>query len=175
MAEYPVLTKKDLSAFSSRAEQSYVESKTTTALAQAMLLFKISTCLRALPDDAESQELAKFAILSYADYIYLALDYAKAAASPFTSETLGSYSYSKAAASAQRGDKTGIFWFDLAVERLGQCGVDDGVPEFGGIEVFEHDATFAAGAFEGTVRMLTPGDLALHENYLHDPPTISRN
>lgn len=157
MTAFPELTVLDLADFSGRPEASY-PTTTSTALTQSLLLFKISTCLTALPDDALSLELARMAILSYADYIVLSRPFSKAVASPFSSESLGSYSYSKAALSASRGEKTNIMWFDLAVERMGQCGYGDDIPEFGGIEIFEHDAAFVAGSTPGAFRMLSPQD-----------------
>lgn len=168
MAAFPDLTVKDLSDFSGRPEASY-PATVSTAFTQSLLLFKISTCLTALPDDETSVELAKMAILAYADYIVLSRPHSRIAASPFSSETLGSYSYSKAAKAAASGEKSGIMWFDLAVENLGQCGVGDDVPEFGGIEIFEHDAAFTAGSTQGAFRMLSPQDQQQSAYFGFDP------
>ena len=169
MAEYPDLTKADLSRFSGRPIESYGNQRAlSTAIVQATLLFKIATCRSYFPEDANDAELATMAISAYADHIYLRLPFAKAEASPFSSESLGSYSYSKSASAAAKGDKTGIMWFDLAVDRLSQCDVESGIPSFGGIEVFEHDAPMVR-AGEAGLRMLSPQDLTYHEAYVHDP------
>jgi hypothetical protein len=121
MAEYPTLTKKELAAFSGRPEQSYTKYS-DQALLQATMLFKIGTCLAALPDNQTEQDLARLAILSMADSIFLSQAYQKAAASPFSSESIGSYSYSKAASAVSKGGTTGIMWFDLAVQQMSVCG-----------------------------------------------------
>lgn len=167
MAAYPELTAQDLSSFTGRPAASYPATSVTTALAQARLLFKMSTCLANLPDDEDELSLARYAILSYADFIVLTLPFAKAIASPFSSESLGSYSYSKAAAAAAKGEKTGLMWFDLAVDRLGVCGDTDGIAEFGGIEMFENDGEFVAGSSGANVRFLSPADIDASAEFGH--------
>jgi hypothetical protein len=165
MADYPTLTVADLAAFSGRAESSYPAAFSATAIAQATLLFKIATCLAALPDDADSISLATMAILDYADYIVISQKYAEAVASPFTSETIGSYSYAKSVAAVKKGESTGRMWFDLAVTNLGVCGDEDEDVLFGGIEIFEHDAPFVTTENEGNIRMLSPANEAELINY----------
>jgi hypothetical protein len=174
MDDFPVFTVADLSGFSGRVESSYNVAFAGTALTQAVLLFNIASCLRDWPDDPVFQDLAKMGVLAYADYIVLSQPYQGATASPFNSESLGSYSYSKSVAAASRGEATGVMWFDLAVSRLGVCDIANGVPEFGGLEVFEHDADFVPGSFEGTARMLSAADRALLAEFL-DAPTVTRN
>lgn len=173
MAEYPTLTKEDLSEFSTRPAESYNDAQVKTALAQATLLFKIGTCLTNLPDDETSLELAKTAILAYADYIILSTPYAAAVASPFSSESLGSYSYSKSAAAVAKGDKTGVMWFDLAVSHLGACDSADGVPSFGGIQVFDSDVPLYQVGDSGIFRMLSPKDREYHQSFMNDPSPIT--
>lgn len=171
MAEYPTLTKKDLAHFSGRSETSY-RGECGQEFAQAILLFKIATCLTRLPDDEISQALAKNAILAYADYIILSRPYAEAAASPFSSESLGSYSYSKSAKAAANGEKTGIMWFDLAVDQMGVCNANASVAAFGGIEIFEHDGVFVDGHAAGVSRLLSPQDLDLSRQFGFDPAPL---
>lgn len=173
MAEYPELTKADIARFSGRPRDSYASREgLVTALAQATLLFKIATCRSEFPDDPREAELATAAISAYADFIYLRLPFAKALASPFSSESLGSYSYSKSAASAARGDKTDIMWFDLAVSRLGQCDLAYNIPTHGGIEMFEYDIPLLSNE-EGMYRALSPQDIQWHNAYVHDPAPLS--
>jgi len=169
VAEYPALNKGDLSRFSGRPTAAYGNAGALrTAITQATLLFKIATCRSDFPDNEQDAELATMAIAAYADHIYLRLPFAKAEASPFSSESLGSYSYSKSASAAAKGDKTGIMWFDLAVDRLSQCDISDGVPTHGGVEIFEHDAPMVRSGESG-LRMLSPQDLSYHEAHVHDP------
>lgn len=143
-----------------------------TAYKQALLLFKIGTCLHALPDDETDQALAIQGILSMADQFYLANQYREATASPFTSESIGSYNYNKAARQVSRGEDTGVMWFDLAVSRLGQCDADDGLQMHGGIEVFEHDILTVRGSSGANRRMLSPQDMHLSASYGVDPAEI---
>lgn len=145
MADYPTLSFVDISQFSGRSVDEYDPTYSGTALAQATLLFKVATCLTALPDDEVNYELAKAAILAMAEQFVLSQPYAKTVASPFSSETIGSYSYSKAAQHIAAGQDTGVLWFDLAVSRLGVCDEVDNAFGYGGIEIMEHDATYIKG------------------------------
>lgn len=153
MADYPVYTAQDLANFSGRPVSSY-SSYADVACDQATLLFKMATCLAALPDDSTSFQLAENAILALADYLVLVQPFQEEAVGPYQSENIGSYSYSRrfrmsggSAAQAQTlfvniagGDAlTGVAWFDLAVQKLGVCDISEGVSYGGGVEVFEHD------------------------------------
>jgi len=156
MAEYPAISFADISAFSGRPLEDYPVVYSTTAIAQATLLFKIATCLTQIPDDAVSQELAKTAIIALAESLILAQPYAVTMASPFSSETIGSYSYSKMAARVSSAEATGVPWFDLAVLQLGVCGENDSAFSYGGIEIMEHDATYTQGSGgEGNLRLVS--------------------
>lgn len=173
MTEYATYTVTDLSAFSGRPVGAYPAYAVETALLQATLLFKISTCLPVLPVEQDDQDMVRLAILAYADMIILTMPYAELKANPFNSESLGSYSYSKtppgsgrgsfsaSAAVASRGEKSGVMWFDLAVERLGVCWEEDGIPDFGGLETFEFDEARTAGQIGANLRLLGPADLLL--------------
>lgn len=179
MAEYPTYTKQDLAAFSGRPEASYKAYAESSALPQAVLLFKIATCRPTFPDDPDQAALAKMAILSMADHAALAQKYQEAAASPFQSESLGSYSYSKMAGSASRGEKTGVMWFDLAVGQLSLCEENDGVLGGGGIEIFEYDGQFGTASVAGdAARLLGPADFDQHTAFMyrpHDPNGLTGN
>ncbi len=110
-------TVAELATFSGRATNTFT-SYAVEALAQATLLFYLATDLDDYPTDANLAKLAKNGIMDMADKIYLGQPHKQAAASPYQSETIGSYSYSKAAASVKKGDATGVMWFDLAVNKL---------------------------------------------------------
>lgn len=91
------------------------------ALAQSTLMFSIVTGLTDYPDDPDLEQLAKNAIMQMADHILLTQPYAEIKAGPFQSESIGSYSYSKAnqlLAKTQGGQNTGLYWWDLAVDIL---------------------------------------------------------
>lgn len=164
---YPEYDTQDLADFSGRPKASY-RSYAATALSQARLLFKLATCLKELPEDSDMAELAKMAILAMADDIVLKQQYQKVISSPFSSESIGSYSYSKRAQQVQEGDKTGIMWFDLAVSNMGVCDINSDVPMSGGIEIFEHDGVFVQGQGNNT-RMLAPSELEESRRFGYDP------
>lgn len=169
MAQYPAFKKEDLGDFSGRPSQSYTKYA-DTAVSQALLLFKIGTCLAQFPDDPMKAELAKNGILAMADSIFLSQRYQQAAASPFNSETIGSYSYSKVASAVSNKQSTGIMWFDLAVSQLSECdSVSDGIPTGGGIGMFEYDGVFVPAAGPETVRYLGPQELDMSRAYGYDP------
>lgn len=166
---YPVYTKTDVANFTGRNAASFPSFVDTSALPQAVLLFKIGTCLASLDDLTDDQkQLAQYAILSMADSIHLSQPYAVAVASPFNSESIGSYSYSKVAKAVSTGQETGIMWFDLAVDQLSVCDDINGGLTGGGIEVFEHDAKFVAGV-GGNSRMLSPADIEYSRFFGYDP------
>lgn len=168
---YKTYTRDDLAAFTGRPAASfplpYVEA---SAIPQSLLLFKIGTCL-ASPDDltSDQQQLVDFAIMSMADAIHLVAPYQTAIASPFNSESIGSYSYSKTAKAIQGGQETGIGWFDMAIDQLSVC--DDIASGFlyGGIEVFEHDGDFTKGTVGANVRFLSPDDMDWSKQWGYDP------
>ncbi len=109
----------DLAEFTGRDEDSF-SAFAAQALAQATLLFSVVTKRSEYPDDADAAQLARYAILEMADRILLEQPYAAARATPYQSETIGSYSYAKgsAAAKARDGERTGLLWWDLAIDEL---------------------------------------------------------
>lgn len=106
LAEFMGVDKVDFSVF------------VNTALAQATLLFELATGLEVYPTQQAEVALAKNGILEMAEKIYSAQPYSQSLASPFQSESIGSYSYSKAQKALSKGDLTGVTWFDLAVQKL---------------------------------------------------------
>lgn len=170
MAAFPEFTVADLSLYSGRASSEYTNAAfVPTALAQATLLFKLGTCLGdEWPDDPTMAELARMAVLSMADSIYLVQPFQTVLSTPFSSETIGSYSYSKLAGAVAGGLPTGITWFDLAMSKLSICDISSGIPTGGGIEAFEDDAWFTSG--EGNnIKLLGPGDIERLRGWGFDP------
>lgn len=107
----------ELATFTGRASNTFGQFA-FEALEQATLLFFLATDLDDYPIDSNLSKLAKNGILDMADKIYLSQPYQEASASPYQSETIGSYSYSKAVSAVKKGDSTGVMWFDLAVNKL---------------------------------------------------------
>lgn len=120
----PVPDVADLAAFSGRPAATY-NAFAAMALEQATLMFSLTTKLMVYPDDPDLAKLAKFAILELADRLFLEQPYAEYTAKPFQTETIMSYSYSRSTATAtkvQNGVKTGLFWWDLAIDELSMPG-----------------------------------------------------
>lgn len=142
MAEYPTFTVTDLAAFSGESASAYENTAfVATAFKQATLLFKVATCLNdQLPDNPTDNELATTAIISMADAIYWAQPWQKILRNPFSSETIGSYSYSKLSSAVSAGLPTGVSFFDIATSRLSVCDVSSG-PTHGGWNVHEEHKT----------------------------------
>lgn len=118
---------EDLAGFTGRPVEGF-SAFADTALAQATLLLQVVTKLTAYPSDDVGLQLATNAILEMADRFLLEQPYAATVATPFQSETIGSYSYSKSltARKALTGTSTGLLWWDLAVDELtavGESGV----------------------------------------------------
>ena len=169
---YATYTVEMLSTFTGRPQAAFREPYTTSsAIPQALLLFKMGTCIAdpaGLPTDA--LQLIDFAVLSMADAIQLASRYATVQATPFSSESIGSYSYSKMAERVQQGEQTGVMWFDTAVEQLSVCDTSDGIPMTGGIEVFERTGGyFTPGHIGSNVQFLTPADIEESRRFGWDP------
>jgi hypothetical protein len=136
MAEYPTYTAADV-AGASGADVTEYSSFIDEALKQATLLFKIGTCLSQFPDSELDAELAKYGILAMADAIFSVQPFQKVLRTPFSSETIGSYSYSKLTSAVSAGLPTGVSWFDIAVGKLSVCDTVLGLPMSGGYSVFE--------------------------------------
>ena len=168
---FPLYVKQDLADFSGRILASY-GGYADTAIAQSTLLFKIGTCLADFPQELTEASLAKMGILAMADAVFLNQPYQQQLASPFSTEHIGSYSYSKAVKAVTVGLDTGIMWFDLAISRLSQCPVNDGIPMGGGIEVFESTGMLMAGAHDN-FRFLGPEDIRKSQMFGFDPSPYS--
>lgn len=114
-----------------------------TALKQSTLFFSLVTGLTEMPEDPDRRQLAVFAICQLADRLILEQPYAAAIASPYQSETIMSYSYSKGstiattATRARNGLPLGLFWWDLAIDELTVAGA--GVIASGVISVQDED------------------------------------
>lgn len=71
-----------------------------------------------LPADTPLGRLFRIAILDLAWYIGTSMEERDAMFSPFSSERIGSYSYSKAMAAARSGQALGVPFFDMVVQML---------------------------------------------------------
>lgn len=162
-------TRKDLSDFTGEPEE-YYNDYSDTVINQSYLLFKLATCLSELPEDPDQFALATNAVMDMAFHLYEGKKFAKVKMNPFSSEMIGSYSYSKASQRVQGGLPTEVGWFDLATQTLGVCDLlgGTGSSTSGGIEVFEHDGSFVPGNFAGNQRILSPNDLKEERGH-YDP------
>lgn len=126
----------ELATFTGRASSTFGDYA-AEALTQATLLLVLATGLTDYPTDTNMAQLAKYGILDMADSIYLSQPYKESISSPFQSESIGSYSYSKMTKSVKRGESTGVTWFDMAVSKLRVAG--SGIGATGSIEGMEWD------------------------------------
>jgi len=155
---FPEFDVAGLAKFTGRPANSFTDYA-TEALEQALLFFKKATCLKSLPEDADDALVATKAVYQLADYFVLSQPYAEKLAAPFSSESIGSYSYSKMVSKITRREKTDLLWFDLAVEELGQCGLGNLVGQtMGGIGAFERDGVVVPQG-DGTGYLLGPADM----------------
>lgn len=141
----PVPTVAQLAAFTGREVGSYT-AHAQAALAQATLLLELATGRTEMPTEANLAQLAVNAILEMAEQLVTQHTYAEVNASPFQSETIGSYSYSKGSnfnARDESGEKTGLMWWDLALQLLTLTGGDSGLGRTAGgsILVFEGEVS----------------------------------
>ena len=146
----PVPSVAQLSFFSGRPQITYT-GFASSALLQATLM--LTTVTELTPDDfsamtPDDAQLCLNGILAMADYIYLRQPYQAVIAAPLMNETVGSYSYSKAeqevarnaAALEVQGERTGVVFYDMAVQFLAKRTRAGGV-YIGEIQVFEHHVT----------------------------------
>ncbi len=157
---YPVPSIADLAAFSGRDAATY-GMFAQSALAQAALMFQFATGLTSAPADPDKAQLAMYAILEMADHIVLEQPYAAAAASPFQSETIGSYTYSKGAdfrLKASSGQKLGLLWWDLAIAELATADSSaGGITASGSLRGFDEvQQAFELGRIAGPAEQTEP-------------------
>lgn len=151
----PVPTIAQLSEFSGRPEGSYA-AFALSGIRQATLLMSLRTCLTSMPYEEDMAQLILYGILELADDIILKQPHRETNAKPYSSETIMSYSYSKAAQKAYEGKKTGLMWFDLAVQKLSVCGDDSDVAS-GSVSMFEKEGLTADA--NGRPQVLGPDGL----------------
>lgn len=132
----PVPTVDYLAQFTGRPVSSFTPFA-DTALVQATLLFSTITQRTEYPTDEDGEQLAINAILEMAERLILEKPYAEQKARPFSSETIGSYSYSKTAQSAKNGENTGLLWWDLAIDHLSLAG--SSIVASGAVGAFERE------------------------------------
>jgi hypothetical protein len=151
-----VPTVADLAQFTGRAEDTF-NTFAIQALAQATLMFTTVTQLDEYPTEADKLQLAVNGILQMTDRFYLEQPYQLVKASPFNSETIGSYTYSKGytelTIKASRGELTGLFWWDLAVEELSLR--SRSLVTSGSLATLDHDITTCP---DGTQVIVGPAD-----------------
>lgn len=152
---YPVPLVSDLAAFSGRDEATYT-GYANASLLQATIMFTFLTEVTSPAQFtgynaltvADQQMLALQGICSLADNIYLKLPYAGVIASPLNSETIGVWTYTKAAMTGAGSralqasalelsmSSTGVALFDMAVQLLALRTIASGVFH-DGVSVFE--------------------------------------
>lgn len=136
----------DLNSF----EEEGYSDQDSLDLAQGLLVVAIP-CLNTIYDKltAIEKKTIRFAVLEMAKFIKIDFDNFERSTSPFQSETIGSYSYSKMMSSVKRGDDTGVPAFDRAVSQFASlCAVD-------GLD---------GGAYISSEQVIKPG----YDRYIHE-------
>lgn len=108
-------TVDDLLSFMQEDEDDVVDEWGDQILQQATDLFIIATGVTEEPTDAFAVRLKNNGICSLAHWMLVTNDDRDAQYSPFTSERIGSYSYSKAMQAVSVHQPVGVLWFDTAV------------------------------------------------------------
>lgn len=108
----------ELDDFSMNETDRFDGDQKDNAIQQAADLLFIATGLDEDPTDARTARIVNYAILAMAWKLLDVTDNTTEINSPFQSETIGSYSYSKMLASISQGLMTGVSWFDIAVKML---------------------------------------------------------
>lgn len=163
------LTLEELSTFTGRPVESF-SPFTETAIAQAILLFRLATCTDDYSPNPLLRELAQNAIAAAADSIALAQPHTVLMSQPFSSESLGSYSYSKMAQAVAIGKATGVPWFDMAVSQLSRCHLREShVPTSGGIQVFQGYGSVDPEPNNGYFHFLSPEERRMSADWGYDP------
>lgn len=107
--------------------------RATIFLNLAADLLWLGTGLDTDPTDARLSQLVQYAICDMAIYLYVTRDDIDAVYSPFQSERVGSYSYSKsyvqATKAVSKGESTGVPLFDMLVSYL----TDQAITAAGGL------------------------------------------
>jgi hypothetical protein len=152
---FPVYTVDDLAQVTGRDAASFTNPAfVDQALLQATLLYRIGTNRVDMPGNDTDDQMVRYGILFMADAIILSQPYKEQMASPFSSESIGSYSYSKASNAVANGLPTGVSWFDMAVQ-LTSLGRDYDLL-FGGIEILELDAEIGQGHIGENKLLISP-------------------
>lgn len=148
MVAYPTFDVDDMAEFTGRPEVTFPEH-VDEALLQAVFFIKARTKVYEWPADPELQQAFKYAILDLANQMYLERQYDRIKANPLSSETIGSYSYSKsnaATAALYTARPTGLLWLDLLLEMLLEKeDAAAGLATHGSVHVFETDDVYQNG------------------------------
>lgn len=157
----PIPTVAELAAFKMKPVEFYTEAYALEAMTQASVLLSYRTGIYDMPGDEQQQTLIDYAIMDLGNLIYLEAPYDEIKAKPFSSESIGSYSYSKSAQAAKNGDSTGSLWFDLAVDQLSAL---DGSFDVNSesISMFERDNLFIGT--NGKRYVLGPEDIPMPDD-----------
>jgi len=161
----PISTVSELAAFKMKPVSFYNETYALEAMTQASVLLTFRTGISEMPADEQEATLVNYAIMDLGNLIYLEAPYDEIKAKPFSSESIGSYTYSKSAQAAKNGESTGSMWFDLAVEQLSAL---DGSFDVNSdsISMFERDNLYTGPS--GKRYVLGPEDMPLgDENYYY--------
>lgn len=155
--DFPIYEIDDLADFTGRPALSFPDYA-TEALSQAIFFIKLRTHVKEWPEDPDLQQAFKYAILDLADRMQLERQWAHIQASPLSSESIGSYSYSKSnvvKTALFNAIPTGIMWLDVLLGLLDEnSAAAVPVSDHGSVHIFENDDLYRRG--DGELWVLGP-------------------
>lgn len=115
----------DLEEFSNEEYPTDIHDYLETLLQGATDALWVFTGMDEYPEDERLNRITRLAILDLTLWLYSQAEHRTEINSPFSSERIGSYSYSKMQAASKDGS-SGIYWLDLLFAALKAPGSDGG-------------------------------------------------
>lgn len=135
-----------------------LETYAETALVQSADLMYIATGLLDDPTDPQHLRILQNGIMGMAEFLISTQPFRGEAYAPVSSESLGSYSYSKSAGAVKAGIPTEVMWFDLAVHFF-SSGDESALALTSSTSVFEYDGGLLHQDIEGRRSVVGPAAL----------------
>ena len=119
----PLPDTEELDEFSHDETAQFSDDQKELALQQAGDLLFIATEYDETPDDLRLIRIIKYGLMDMAWSLLVQTENKSEIFSPFSSERIGSYSYSKALSRIANGQDSGVAWFDRLLGYLGTLGL----------------------------------------------------
>jgi hypothetical protein len=109
---------EELDQFTQGASDIFSDDAKFVAFQQAADLFYVAAGITDDPTDEYALRILKWGLMDMAYKILITRENQAEIYSPYSSETIGSYTYSKMLSAIQAGLRTGVEWFDIALSLL---------------------------------------------------------